>query len=216
MRAELQEAAAGGDPGSPPPLRTSQLLNRLVDRVEGDSATIGWLLEELRLRAFGYAMLVFSLPSCLPMPPGIPTICGLVLAIVGIQMIIGTRGLWLPSFLARRTIGKERLRAMVAWGTPWIERLERFATPRLAIFTGAIGHRLVGGLVLVLAIIMTLPIPLLGNMPPAIAILIIAIGFTEGDGLIVSIGLAASVVALFLAGFFAVEATSWIMSLGSA
>ena len=213
MQAEPGEAAPDGNGEEPPPERTSRLLAELVEQVEGDTTTIGWLIGQLRLRAFGYAMLIFSLPSCLPMPPGVPTICGLVLAIVGVQMIIGTRRLWLPSFLARRHIGRERLRAMVVRATPWIERLERFASPRLEVFTGTVGHRLVGIVVLVLAIIMTLPIPFLGNMPPAFAILVIAIGLTERDGLIVCGGLVVSIAALVVSSFFAVEAVEWMWSL---
>ncbi len=211
MQAQVEDAPGGRDREPLPPTRTTTLLAELVETVEGDKTSLGWLLAQLKLRAFGYALLVFSLPSCLPMPPGIPTVCGLVLALVGVQMIIGTRRLWLPSVLARREIGKERLRAMVARATPWIGRLERLARPRLAVFTGAIGHRLVGSVVVILAIVMALPIPFFGNMPPAIAILIIAIGLTEGDGLIVAVGLAVSVVALALSGTVAVEGVHWFI-----
>lgn len=204
------EANSGGGPIAP--ARTSALLRELVAEVEGASTTIGWLLRKLQQRAFGYALLVFALPSCLPMPPGIPMVCGIVLAIVGTQMMVGSHPLWMPRFISRREIGKETLEGLVTRASRWIEKLERLARPRLPVMTGRVGYRVIGAVVFVLAFIMALPIPFLGNMPPAVAVVVIAIGLTEGDGLIVAIGLAVSVVALFLSGAFAIEAVKLLLA----
>lgn len=206
------EAKASGRSGPVTIVRTSDLLGSLVAEVEGETASVGWLLARLRKRAFGYALLVFALPSCLPMPPGVPAICGVVLAIVGVQMIVGVHPLWLPSFLSRREVARTSLEALVRRASPSIERLERLARPRLSVMTGPVGYRLVGILVVVLALIMVLPIPFLGNMPPAVAIVIIAIGLTEGDGIIVSVGLIASLAALALSGTLAIEAARFVLS----
>ena len=37
------------------------------------------------------------------MPPGVPTVVGVALLIVSIQMIFGRRELWLPHFLTKRS-----------------------------------------------------------------------------------------------------------------
>lgn len=209
VHAELQHR--GVAPATVPrmEMRTSQLLRSLVDAVEDEDASVGWLLEQLKRRAFGCALLIFALPNCLPMPPGIPTICGILLCILALQMIVGTERPWLPSFLARRRIARKHLELMAERGGAWIERLERLTQPRLQVLTGPIGFRLVGAVVFVLGIIMILPIPLLGNMPPAFATLIIAIGLTERDGLVVGLGLLGSVTALAPTGTLAIEAAAW-------
>jgi len=62
-----------------------------------------------------------------------------------------------------------------------------------------VGKVLIGLVILVLGLIMILPIPLLGNIPPGIAATVIAIGLTERDGLIVLIGAVVSTVAVALA-----------------
>ena len=188
---------------------TSETLRRLVADIDGADASVDWLLGRLRQRAFGYALVLFSLPSCLPMPPGIPTACGAAIALISIQMIVGTDGLWLPRFLDRRRIRKSTLEWMMVRAKPWLERLERIARPRVSVLTGDIGNRLVGLVTLMLAVIVMLPIPIVGNIPPAIATVVIGMGLTERDGLIVLVGLVVSAVAMALCGTFTVELIQW-------
>lgn len=51
---------------------TSELL---LQAVRGQSnISVGEIINGLSARAFGLAVLVFALPSCVPMPPGVPTL----------------------------------------------------------------------------------------------------------------------------------------------
>lgn len=195
----------------PPEARTSELLRTMFADIAEAEVSVGWLLERMNHRAFGFALILFSLPSAIPMPPGIPTVCGLLLCIVASQMILGMHPLRLPRVLARRRFARADIERMVDRAAPWIERLERLARPRLTPMTGPVGYRLVGVVVLVLSVIVALPIPFLGNMPPAVATLIIGLGLTERDGLIVLVGMAASVIALIVSGTLAVEAAHWLI-----
>ena len=90
-----------------------------------------------------------------------------------------------------------------------MRRLERYCKPRLPIVTESVGKVLVGAVILVLGAIMILPIPLLGNMPPAFAASVIALGMTERDGLVVLIGLVVSVAAVAVA-----SAATWAAIVG--
>ena len=56
-------------------------------------------------------------------------------------------------------------------------------------------RRLIGVIVLVLGFVITLPIPVIGNIPPGIAVAILAISLLERDGLAVLAGMAIGVVA---------------------
>ena len=181
-----------------PPARTSEVLRDLA-YTDGDRVTFGEILASLRQRAFGFAMLIFSLPSVLPMPPGIPTVCGAALAIIALNLIAVRRKLWLPKLITGKSVARADLRRVVDRVLPTLERLERFCRPRLQFFTEPLARVLVGVVVLVLGVVMILPIPFIGNIPPAAAAAVIAVGVTERDGIVVLAGVFGAVAAIVIA-----------------
>jgi hypothetical protein len=195
-------------PRHPTPERTSEVLATLAHG-EGERVSFGEILLGLRHRAVGFATLIFSLPCCLPMPPGIPTVCGIALVIIALNLIAMRRRLWLPAVIAGKTVARSDLDRMVVRATPLMRRLERYCRPRLPMVTESVGKVLVGAVIFVLGFIMILPIPFVGNMPPAIAASVIALGMTERDGLIVVIGLVVSVGAVVVA-----SAATWAAIVG--
>jgi hypothetical protein len=182
----------------PLPERTSEVLREIV-AAEGERVTFRDILTVLRHRAFGFTLLIFALPCCLPMPPGIPTVCGVALVIIALNLIAARQRLWLPAAIADKSVARADLRRVVDRALPCLERLERICRPRLAIVTEPVGKVLIGLVILVLGFIMILPIPFLGNLPPGFAATFIAIGMTERDGLVVLIGLLVSAVAIAVA-----------------
>jgi hypothetical protein len=187
------------------PPRTSEVLRELADSV-GERVSFREIMVGLRHRAFGFAMLIFALPSCLPMPPGIPTICGIALVIIAVNLLAARRRLWLPGIIADKSIERADLARIVERMTPTLQRIERICRPRLAAATESIGKICIGAVVLVLGCVMILPIPLLGNMPPAAATVVIAIGVTERDGVVVVAGLLAAAGAIAIASAATVAA----------
>jgi hypothetical protein len=182
----------------PTPERTSETLRELVAG-DGERVTFRDILTQLRHRAFGFTLLIFALPCCLPMPPGIPTVCGIAIVIIALNLIAARQRPWLPNVIADKSVARADLQRMAVRMIPYLERLERICRPRLAIVTEPVGKVLIGIVVLMLGGIMILPMPFLGNMPPGFAISLIAIGLTERDGLIVLIGLLVSTAAIALA-----------------
>jgi len=182
----------------PLPERTSDVL-REIAAGEGERVTFRDILTVLRHRAFGFTLLIFALPCCLPMPPGIPTVCGVALVVIALNLIAARQRLWLPRAIADKSVARADLQRLVDRAVPYLERLERICKPRLTIVTEPVGKILIGLVILVLGFIMILPIPFLGNIPPGFAATFIAIGMTERDGLIVLIGLVVSAVAIAVA-----------------
>lgn len=176
--------------------RTSAILHALAYDGDSPRVSFGEVVASLRNRAFGLSMLVFSLPCCLPMPPGIPAACGIVIVLIGLQMMLGRDRLWLPRSLAARSIDRADLRRLVARVHPYVERVERFCRPRMLLASERLGKAAIGFVVVVLGVILILPIPILGNVAPGIATAVIAIGVSERDGVIVLIGLFSAVVAI--------------------
>ena len=183
----------------PIPERTSEVLRHLTEQGEGDRITFRDILTELRHRALGFTLLIFALPCCLPMPPGIPTVCGIALVIIALNLIAARQRLWLPSAIANKSVARADLKRMVDRVAPYLERLEKVCKPRFPIVTDSVGKILIGIVILALGLVMILPIPFVGNMPPGFAASVIAIGMTERDGLVVLIGTLASAVAIALA-----------------
>ena len=182
----------------PVPERTSDVLRELAEG-EGERITFREILLRLRHRAFGFTLLIFALPCCLPMPPGIPTVCGIALVIIALNLIAARQRLWLPGAIADKSVARADVARMVTRLVPQLERLEKFCKPRLAIVTDSVGKILIGIVILALGLIMILPIPFLGTMPPGFAATVIAIGMTERDGLIVLIGSVVSAIAIAVA-----------------
>jgi hypothetical protein len=195
-------------PRYPIPARTSEVLRELAYG-EGERVTFREILLGLRHRAFGFTMLIFSLPCCLPMPPGIPTLCGVALVIIALNFIAVRRRLWLPRAVADRSITRADLRRAVDRVLPLLQRLERICRPRLEIVTEPVGKILIGFVVLALGILLILPIPFVGNIPPAAAATVIAVGVTERDGVVVLLGLISAAAAIAIA-----SAATWAAILG--
>src|SRR6185295_11625345 len=173
---------------------TSKLLLEAV-RGESERITVGDILDALDARAFGLATLIFSLPSIVPMPPGVPTVVGIALLIVSFQMVIGRHELWLPGFLAKRSFPRKSLVSALEKLVPRLEAVEKIAKPRMTFLTGRAGTVAIGIVVLIMAIVLILPLPPGGNFPPALACAVLGMGLAERDGVIVLVGIIGSVLA---------------------
>jgi hypothetical protein len=183
----------------PTPERTSEVLRELAEGAAADRITFREVLSELQHRAFGFTLLIFALPCCLPMPPGLPTVCGVALVIIALNLIAARQRLWLPRVIADKSVARADLKRMVDRVAPHLERLEKICKPRFPIVTDPVGKVLIGFVIFALGFIMILPIPFLGNMPPGFAASVIAIGMTERDGLVVLIGMLISIIAITVA-----------------
>lgn len=182
-------------------MRTSDLLLAAV-RGDSERVTIAQILDALDARAFGLATLIFAIPSVIPMPPGVPTVVGIALLIVSIQMVAGRQELWLPKFLSKRGFSRAALISGFEKIKPQLEFVEKVARPRLLFLTGKAATVMIGVVILLMAVILILPLPPGGNFPPALACAVLGMGLVERDGLIVLLGLvvtvAASIAAYFL------------------
>ncbi|WP_372422321.1 exopolysaccharide biosynthesis protein [Salinarimonas chemoclinalis] len=202
--------------------RTSEILERLVAHEMDETITLGEIVARLRARAFGILLILFAAPMLIPTPPGFSTVAGLLIASVAVQFVLLRRTLRLPHRLRRRTIQTAFMRRVVAWTVPKLRRIERWSRPRAVSFTRLRARRPLGVLILVLAAIMALPIPIVGNTPPAIAIVLMGFGMIERDGAFVGAGVTVGLIAIGLiaglalglgAAFEAFVPASWLAAL---
>jgi hypothetical protein len=158
------------------------------------------IVAELGERAFGVAMLLFSLPNAVGIGviPGISTLFGVPQIILALQMLAGFERPWLPVWLLEKSIARADFERMIDRGLPILIRVERYLKPRAAALTGPLVERLMGLVFLVLAAVVSLPIPL-GNQPPAVAMAVVALGLTARDGVFVAAGCVMGVLAVAIA-----------------
>ena len=160
--------------------------------------TVGELIAALRNRAFGMSLILFGLPNILPIP-GLPIICGIVLAILALQIAFGRETPWLPQSIASRRISRSKLNSILTRAVPWIQKIERFSRPRYAIATSALVRRVVGTIVFLLSILLIiLPIPWIGSMPEGVAIILFGLGIAERDGVLIACGFVFSAIAALI------------------
>ncbi|WP_448206575.1 exopolysaccharide biosynthesis protein [Azospirillum sp. sgz302134] len=172
----------------------SALLEDFLAHDHDVRIALGDLMGILGDRAFGALLLFLSIPNVLPVP-GLSTVTGLPMILIGAQMAAGRDRPWLPRKIAAATVDRDAFLRVIARAHPYVDRLERHLRPRLPGLTSPTAERLLGLAVVVLATILALPI-VFGNQPPAFAIALIALGLIEKDGAFVAAGLAAGVVAI--------------------
>jgi hypothetical protein len=132
-------------------------------------------------------LFILTLPVLLPLPPGASMILALPLLLVAPQMVVGRKRLWLPSWLADRTLERRAFAKLIHRILKPLGRIEAMGHPRLSFLTGALGTRLVGVVATVIALILVLPIPF-ANLLPALALGLFALGLARRDGLMVLAG----------------------------
>jgi hypothetical protein len=176
----------------------SELLAAHAAAVTNERVSLGDIVDCLGRKSICVWLLVLALPMAFPIQvPGLSVLFGIPLMLISAQLMLGYRRAWLPRLLARRSITRSDYQAMVGRMQPTIRRLERLVRPRAAWLANGWARVPVGLICLVLAAIITLPVPL-GHVVPGTAICLLALGLMEGDGLVVGLGLVASALALAL------------------
>jgi hypothetical protein len=174
--------------------RVSQILDAISVDERRDRVSVSDLMQAMDARAVAALILLFALPNVVPTPPGTSSILGLPLLYLTAQMMLGKLP-WLPAIIADRSMTRNDFGSFVGRVTPLLARAERLLKPRLLFLTAPKAEQVIGGFCLLLAIVLAMPIPL-GNMLPAFAISLMALGVLERDGLWVIIGVVVGVLSL--------------------
>ncbi|MEX1108999.1 MAG: exopolysaccharide biosynthesis protein [Dongiaceae bacterium] len=196
QRARPAAEAAAADPAAADAyVPTSIALERLIAAVRTDEVRVDWIVNRLDQRSFGLMLLVLGVFGLIP---GITSLAGILLLFPAGQMILGGEHPALPHFVAGWRIRTTRLQGTLAHVRPLLQRMERIVHPRWLNPFGK-SRRMVGVVVLLLAITMLPPVPLF-HIVPASAIILISFAFLEEDGLLLTLGMAAAAISLAVTG----------------
>jgi hypothetical protein len=210
--APTQGQAAGqaqAEAGAP----ISRIVAEVAARFPGERISLGDMAEAFGDRAFGLLILILLLPSLLP---GMASVFGTPVLILGVQMGLGRRVPKLPAFIARQSIKRADLLRLAGSSSRWLGKVERFVKPRPGFFTSPAGDRLFGWLTAYVALMLILPGPGT-NGPPAFGNIVMALGLVEHDsrvtgwGVVLTVaGCAFATVVLGMVCWLGVKALGWI------
>ncbi|MGN7867499.1 exopolysaccharide biosynthesis protein [Paracoccus sp. 22332] len=171
-----------------------ELLEAAGDASDGDTTTVGQIVESLGENSLTPNLIFVALAVVSPLS-GIPlfsSICGITIALISMQMLVGRDHLWLPDFVMSRQIDSGKLdRALQALRRPagWLDRITR---PRLRLLVRGPVRKLTQALCMICG--MTMPflevVPFTSTLLGAVVSLL-AFGMLARDGLFTVLGLAA-------------------------
>lgn len=171
--------------------------------------TIGGLSREFGDKSFAAAVLVLMFVPALPLPTGgISHVFEAVTVLLGTEMVLGRRTIWLPERLRRHPLGAVTTRRAIPFVLRWVRRAERVSRPRGArLFERRWMQRILGLIFIVIAAAAALAppfsgldtLPAMGAVAVALAILfqdlaLLAAGLVLGAGGIALVAAAGAVV----------------------
>jgi len=163
--------------------RTGITLSELIHRVGNDGLLI--------LAAL--LTLVFLIPISIP---GVSTVFGAAILLIGLARLFG-RELWIPARLKHKTIATKRLRPVLRKALPLLHRIERVSRPNRIewLVAGGPVRRMNDAALILGAVLLMMPFGLIpfSNTFPAVALLFLAIGLLQRDGVCVLLGYVSNV-----------------------
>jgi hypothetical protein len=186
-------------------LRTT--LERTARALGSGQVTLRQLLQEVGDHGPLLLCAILTIPFLLPVSiPGVSTVFGLAIILLGIG-VAANRLPWLPRMIMDRGVDADKLKGVLERGIGLVERIETVIRKRMEGLTGgALMNRLNGLAIVAAGVLLMFPLGLVpfSNTLPAFAILFLAVGMTQRDGVFVMAGygmLAATVVYFSVLGW---------------
>ncbi|CAN7219387.1 exopolysaccharide biosynthesis protein [Pseudoxanthomonas sp. LjRoot143] len=180
---------------------TATLIDGFAAGDPDEVLRLGDLLKDFGPAAFGMLLFIGVLPAFIPVPGVGGAIGGPMVILVGVQLLLGMRKVWLPAFLARRGPHRSAMMRFRQRMAPWLRRLEKLVRPRMAGFLdNRIALSFTGLLLILLGILLALPIPFT-NYVFGFLLLLFALALLERDGALLLVAWIAGGIAVVVFGF---------------
>lgn len=185
------------------PHSVGDILDRLRNLAEeNEQVSLGQSIEAFGSRSYAPILVVIPLIDISPVGsiPGLPTLLALVIVLTAGQLLFGRKHLWLPGFLANRSLRAEKVAKAVEKVRPVARRMDKWFHGRLPALTKGPMVRVAAAAVLIL----TLAVPPLELLPlattaPMAAIAAFGMALLVKDGLLMIAAFTAAGAALAVA-----------------
>lgn len=167
---------------APPGNGIARLLRSFAQGDPEEVLALDRLLYGLGRSAFGMFLFVSVLPGFVPIPGFAGVVSGPLVALIGLQLIVGLRKPWVPAFIGRRGPRRSTMARFCDRITPAMARLEHLVRPRLRALTRSrLANAYTGVLLICLGLLLALPLPMT-NFVFAGTLLLFALALMERDG----------------------------------
>ena len=184
----------------------SETLRRMIDGIKGQTVSLRDLMTLVGEQGLLLLCAIACLPFLIPVSiPGVSTVFGAAIILISISIVLN-RLPWMPRRILDRQLSAEKLRPALQKGADVVSKLDPYLKPRLSALTTGTAVNRVNGLAIAFAgVLLMLPLGLIpfSNTLPAIAILLLAVGMIQRDGLILLAGYAFIIFTLIYFGALA-------------
>lgn len=172
-----------------------QQLFDCIDQAAEENGRVSWsaIMDEVGRRSFGPLLLLAGLTVLAPIIgdlPGVPTLIGMVVLLIAVQLLIGRHNFWLPGFMLNRSVPKDKLHKALTWLKKPARFIDKLLSPRLAVLTRGPMVRVIA--VVCLGIALAMPVmeivPFSANLA-GIALTAFGLALIARDGLLALIAL---------------------------
>jgi hypothetical protein len=175
-------------------VKTEEPFSRqLEDWLKSDKPkTLGGLGEVFEEKSFAVAILLLMFIPALPLPTGgITHVFEAIAVLLGAEMVIGARTIWVPARWRHRELGETATKKALPFMVRRIRWFERFSRRRWArLFEQRWFLRVLGLVVIALAVAAALAPPFSGlDTVPAFGAVVVALGIILSDVLILAVGI---------------------------
>ena len=178
----------------PPPQarRLSEELESLLEIAPGQPMKLRTVVEHLQFRGLPTLIVLLCVPFLFPLPlPGLSIPFGVAIALCGLRLGLG-QSLWMPQFILRREVSYEVLKKIVGFAAAFYRKVEKLVRPRMHFLQRWPGMiNLMGLMIMMGGVLLSLPFPPifpLTNTIPGLAVIFMALGIMERDGVCTLIG----------------------------
>lgn len=174
-----------------------QRLHEAAAALGGGHITLSRLADLHGPAAQGTLLVLLAVPCMLPMP-GVGSVLGLGLALLAAAMWRGQDTCQLPGRMAEVELPDLWARRVLLMLARFYEMASRLARSRLKQFVQPGPRSWLAAKTALMAVLIILPIPL-GNLLPALALVLLGLGLVFGDGLAVLLSAALAAAAVVYA-----------------
>jgi hypothetical protein len=172
-----------------------QQLFDCIDQAAEENGRVSWsaIMDEVGRRSFGPLLLLGGLTVLAPIIgdlPGVPTLIGMVVLLIAVQLLLGRHNFWLPGFMLNRSVPKDKLHKALTCLKKPARFIDKLLSPRLAVLTRGPMVRVIA--VVCLGIALAMPVmeivPFSANLA-GIALTAFGLALIARDGLLALIAL---------------------------
>lgn len=185
-------------------------LQKLLEDMEGateQGATVSvrTILEQIGSRSFGPLLLLAGVIVLAPLIgdiPGVPTIIGLFVFLLAVQLLLGRNHIWLPQWLLNKDMSAEKLRSSLKWLKKPARFLDRLLRSRLTMLVSGSAVYAIALTCLLVALLMPVMevVPFSANLA-GIVLTTFGLSMISKDGLLALIGFVVTLGAFVLSAY---------------